>query len=157
MTKKRDPWQIIGLPRGATPEQIKTAYRKAARELHPDRTGGDKVKTQRFQDVAWAYETLSDPRKRVEYEANAAMAFDGIVETMFGEGAGGLVERIRSEGIGSHNIDSLIGEFGRLAQDVHGKMPDRVAGAKERAANMKPSDIFSIFEKAFPSVPAKKR
>jgi molecular chaperone DnaJ len=149
---------VLGVPRGATPEVIKSAYRKLARECHPDRANGDKVKIERFKMVAVAYETLSDPKKRSEFEKNQAQAgaFDGIVDALFGEDAGELVERIKNDGIGSHNIDALLADFGRLAQDVHKKMPERVAEAKSRTQNMKPSEIFSIFEKAFSGPPRKR-
>jgi molecular chaperone DnaJ len=155
--KRRDPWTILGLPRGATPAQIKGAYRALARELHPDRNAGDETKTKRFQDVAWAYEALTDPKKRVEFEANAAAAFDDIIGTLFGDEAGELVDRIRGEGIGSHNIDSLINSFGRVAQEAHAKMPDAAARTADRAKNMKPSEIFSIFERAFSDPNPKKK
>jgi DnaJ-class molecular chaperone len=144
--KKRDPWQILGIPRGSTPEQIKIAYRQKARDLHPDRNKGSAAKTEQFKDVAWAYEVLTDPKRKVEFDANATQAFDNIVETLFGHGGGDLAERVRSEGIGAHNIDSLIMSFFNSAQEIHKDMPDRVAAYVK---NTKPSDIAALFEKSF--------
>lgn len=63
-----NPYLVLGVEPTATPEQIKKAYRQLARDLHPDRNGGDVTKTQRFKDVTAAYETLSDPMKRTAYD-----------------------------------------------------------------------------------------
>ena len=59
----RDYYAILGVPRDASAEQIKRAYRKLARELHPD-VNPDAAAQQRFQDVTAAYEVLTDPQKR---------------------------------------------------------------------------------------------
>lgn len=59
-----DPYKILGVERGATPDDIKTAYRKLANKHHPDR-GGD---TQKFQQIQQAYDTLSDPEKRARHD-----------------------------------------------------------------------------------------
>jgi DnaJ-class molecular chaperone len=59
----KDYYAILGVPRNANAEQIKRAYRKLARELHPD-VNPDAQAQQRFQDVTAAYEVLTDPQKR---------------------------------------------------------------------------------------------
>lgn len=64
----RDYYQTLGVPRTATPADIKKAFRKAARENHPDKKPGDKVAEQRFKDVNEANEVLSDPDKRTKYD-----------------------------------------------------------------------------------------
>jgi curved DNA-binding protein len=64
----KDYYQILGLERTATPAQIKKAYRKLARELHPDKKPGDKVSEARFKEVNEANEVLSDPQKRTQYD-----------------------------------------------------------------------------------------
>ena len=64
----RDPHTILGVPRNATPEQIKAAYRRLAWELHPDRCGGDRAKEERMKDVTWAYQQLGDPALDPELE-----------------------------------------------------------------------------------------
>lgn len=66
-----NPYLVLGLEPTATDEQIKKAYRALARELHPDRNGGDAFKTQRFKQVVEAYEILSDPAKRAAHDAKS--------------------------------------------------------------------------------------
>ena len=64
----RDYYQTLGVPRTATPAEIKKAFRKLARENHPDKKPGDNVAEQRFKDVNEANEVLSDPDKRTKYD-----------------------------------------------------------------------------------------
>ncbi len=64
----RDYYQTLGVPRSATPADIKKAFRKLARELHPDRNPGDKAAERKFKDVNEANEVLSDPEKRKQYD-----------------------------------------------------------------------------------------
>jgi len=60
----RDFYSILGVPRSATSNQIKKAYRRLAKELHPDKNEDDPGAVEKFQDLAAAYEALSDPEKR---------------------------------------------------------------------------------------------
>jgi curved DNA-binding protein len=64
----KDYYKTLGLDRKATPADIKKAYRRLARELHPDRNPGDKAAEGRFKDVNEAHEVLSDPEKRARYD-----------------------------------------------------------------------------------------
>ena len=64
----KDYYKILGLERKATPAEIKKAYRKLARELHPDRNPGDKTAEARFKEANEANEVLSDPKKRAQYD-----------------------------------------------------------------------------------------
>ena len=68
MVDVRDYYQTLGVPRTATPAEIKKAFRKLAREHHPDKKPGDKVAEQRFKDINEANEVLSDPEKRTKYD-----------------------------------------------------------------------------------------
>lgn len=103
-----DYYEILGVPRDATPEQIKKAYRKLAREHHPD-VAGDDVDAERFKEITRAYEVLSNPEKRQAYDlgmdpaapgggAGPGFGFQDIFETFFGAATGaarGPVPRAR--------------------------------------------------------------
>ena len=69
-----DLYQVLGVDRKASPEEIKKAYRKLARENHPDRNPDDPAAESRFKEIQNAYDTLSDPDKRREYDSGGAFA-----------------------------------------------------------------------------------
>ena len=66
--KKRDFYEILGIAKTATPEDIKAAYRKLALKYHPDRNPGNKESEEKFKEAAEAYEVLSDTQKRQQYD-----------------------------------------------------------------------------------------
>lgn len=68
MTAKRDYYEVLGVGRNATEEEIKKAYRQLALKYHPDRNPGDKSAEEKFKEVAEAYEVLRDPEKRARYD-----------------------------------------------------------------------------------------
>ena len=65
---KRDYYEILGVSRSASPDDVKKAYRRLAMEYHPDRNQGDKASEAKFKEVSEAYEILSDPDKRRQYD-----------------------------------------------------------------------------------------
>ena len=65
---EKDLYAILGVKKSDSPDAIKKQYRKLARELHPDKTKGDKKLEERFKDVSEAYEVLSDDKKKAEYD-----------------------------------------------------------------------------------------
>ena len=64
----RDPYEVLGVAKGANEKEIKKAYRKLARTHHPDLRPGDKASEERFKEVASAYDLLSDPEKKAAYD-----------------------------------------------------------------------------------------
>jgi curved DNA-binding protein len=64
----KDYYQTLGIARGATDKDIKNAYRKLAKQYHPDRNPGDKQAEERFKEINEAYQVLSDPQKRARYD-----------------------------------------------------------------------------------------
>jgi molecular chaperone DnaJ len=99
---KRDFYEILGVSKNATAEEIKKAYRKVAMQFHPDRNPGDKPAEEKFKEAAEAYEILSDADKRAQY--------DRFGHNAFGPGRGG------GGGFGM-NTEDIFSQFGDIFGD----------------------------------------
>ena len=81
MAANEDYYKVLGLTKSASADEIKRAYRKLAVKYHPDKNPGNKAAEEKFKQVSEAYEVLSDPKKRADY--------DRFGSDMFNRGAGG--------------------------------------------------------------------
>ena len=80
---KRDYYDVLGIARAASDQEIKAAFRRLAKECHPDRCNGDQTSETRFKEVNEAYKALKDPQKRAAYDRFGHAAFEN------GNGAAG--------------------------------------------------------------------
>ena len=86
---EKDFYKILGVPKDADEAAIKKAYRKLARQYHPDKNPGDTVAEQKFKEIGEAHSVLSDPTQREEYDAIRQMAAGGARFTAGGPGSAG--------------------------------------------------------------------
>ena len=77
---KRDYYEVLGVSKSVSSDEIKKAYRKMALQYHPDRNPGDKTAEEKFKEAAEAYEVLSDPDKKARYDR---YGMDGLKGTNF--------------------------------------------------------------------------
>ena len=121
----KDFYRVLGVPKDASEDDIKKAYRKLARTYHPDKNPGDNAAESRFKEVGEAYAVLSDPEDRKQYDAIRAMGgggarfsaggaggggFEDVFSSMFGGGAGPAGGSQRTQAGGFEDI--LGGMFG---------------------------------------------
>jgi molecular chaperone DnaJ len=93
MAEKRDFYEVLGLQKGATADEIKKAYRRLAKENHPDLHPDDKECEARFKEINEAYEVLSDPDKKAKYDQ---FGYAGVDPNFAATGGGGGSSRARS-------------------------------------------------------------
>ena len=77
MANKRDYYEVLGVDRNATPDELKKAYRKLALQYHPDRNPGDKEAEEKFKEAAEAYDVLSNPDKKARYDQFGHAGMEG--------------------------------------------------------------------------------
>ncbi len=108
---KRDYYEVLGVAKDASAEEIKKAYRKSAMKYHPDRNPGDKEAEEKFKECGEAYEVLSDPDKKSRYDQ---FGFAGV-DPNFGAGGAGY-----GSGFGGFGGFGDFSDFGDIFGDIFG-------------------------------------
>jgi DnaJ-class molecular chaperone len=147
--EKRDLYQVLGVARDADADTLKKAYRKLARRHHPDVNPGDKAAEEKFKEISEAYDVLSDPTKRRNYDEFGEISLQGGFDAeqarrareafgaRFGGGMGGGPRFESGEPFEFGDLDDLLGRFG------FGR------GASGRAAGLRGSDLEAELELEF--------
>jgi molecular chaperone DnaJ len=130
MPAVKDPYKTLGVAKNASDEEIKKAYRKLARENHPDRNPGDAAAEERFKDIQGAYDILSDAEKRKAYDSGGGI---------FG-GAGG--------GFDPGAFRGNFGNLGDIFSDLFGGGRGGPAGARPERGRDLETDVHVSFEQA---------
>ena len=116
---KRDYYEILGVGRNATDDELKKAYRRLAMKFHPDRNPDDEAAMEQFKEAKEAYEILKDPQKRQAYDQFGHAGLEG--------GAGG--------GPGFGGFEDIFSHFGDIFGDIFG------GGGRRRSQRQRGSDL----------------
>ncbi|MER5960973.1 molecular chaperone DnaJ [Streptomyces sp. NPDC002057] len=142
---EKDYYKVLGVPKDATDAEIKKAYRKLARENHPDANKGDTKAEERFKEISEANDILGDPKKRKEYDEARALFGNGGFRAG-GPGAGGSFNFDLGDLFGGGAQGGAGGGFGGGGGgigDVFGGLFNRGAGAGTRTQPRRGQDIES--------------
>jgi len=132
MANKRDYYEILGVARNATPEELKTVYRKLALKYHPDRNPGDKESEEKFKEAAEAYEVLHDPQKKAIYDQYGHQGLEGSGFSGFG------------------GFEDIFSSFSDIFEDFFGFGNGRRSQSRsQRGADLRYDLTLSFMEAAF--------
>jgi molecular chaperone DnaJ len=115
MPARLDYYKILGVGKNASDEEIKKAYRKLARQYHPDRNAGDKKAEERFKEISQAHDVLSDPEKRKAYDRGQSPLggfAGGFDPSSFGGGFGDILSNLFGGGAGTTGRPGARGRAG---------------------------------------------
>ncbi|MBU2623623.1 MAG: molecular chaperone DnaJ [Proteobacteria bacterium] len=132
MATKRDYYEILGVTRNATPEELKTVYRKLALKYHPDRNPGDKESEEKFKEAAEAYEVLHDPQKKAVYDQYGHQGLEGSGFSGFG------------------GFEDIFSSFSDIFEDFFGFGGNRRSRSRtQRGSDLRYDMTLSFMEAAF--------
>lgn len=129
---KRDYYEILGVSKNASAEEIKKAYRKTAMQHHPDRNQGNKESEEKFKEAAEAYEVLSDPDKKSRYDQFGHAGVGGASGNGGGYSGGGM----KMEDIFS-NFGDIFGGEGNPFESFFGGRQQQQRGRGTRGSNLR--------------------
>jgi molecular chaperone DnaJ len=125
----KNPYDVLGVDKKASDEEIKKAYRKLARRYHPDRNPGDSSAEERFKEIQEAYSLLSDPKKRREYDSGGGIFGTGFDPGAFRTGGG-------------------FGGFGDILSDLFGGGAGRAGPARPQRGRDLETEVHVSFDQA---------
>lgn len=132
MASKRDYYEILGVCRTASPDEIKSSYRKMALRYHPDRNPGDKAAEENFKEASEAYEVLRDPKKRQLYDQYGHQGLEGAGFSGFG------------------GFDDIFSSFSDIFEDFFGFGGGRRSRSRaQRGSDLRYDLRMSFMEAAF--------
>ena len=139
---RQDPYELLGVSRSASAEEIKASYRKLAMKYHPDRNPGNTEAEEHFKELSHAYDILIDPDKRAAYDRFGHGAFEGpgagarggfhdpfdLFREVFGAGGGGIFEHFFGGGMGGA---AEAGRGADLRYDLEIKLEEAARGVEK--------------------------
>lgn len=136
---KRDYYEVLGVQKTASKDEIKKAYRKLAVKYHPDKNPGDKTAEEKFKEASEAYEVLSDDQKRSIYDQYGHAGLEGM-----GAGGGGGFDPSHFQG-----FEDIFGDFGGIFENLFGggRKSSSSRGGPARGASLR-YDLSISFEDA---------
>lgn len=129
---KRDYYEVLGVPKGASKDDIKKAYRKLAIKYHPDKNPGDKNAEDHFKEATEAYEVLGDEKKRQTYDQFGFAGVEGM------NGGGHDYSTV------FHDFEDIFGDFGDIFSSFFGGGGARAQGSRQRRSNRGPDLRYNL-------------
>ena len=129
MATKRDNYEVLGVDKNVTDDELKKAYKKVALKYHPDKNPGDKEAEEKFKEAAEAYDVLRDPQKRQAYDK---FGHDGV------NGANGFGGGFNGGGMNKDNLPD-----GRLRRFHNPKFPEQYISMLDTVLAQK-EELFSL-------------